>query len=520
MSREIQIRPAVLPLVGAIFAAAVGSILGQYIALFYRGWAFPGWLFPILLVFALESMYYSVYVLSPRTPFTWRLFELGAMVVLIELCLRATRSVTYPWWALWRSAADLDFIIPFALAVFVWGTAGGFGYKLARITKVRDELGDQAAATLSWEYDSIAMKAPNTTLPVEYFLFRLMGFGFLGACLAVAARRSGHYQSMSQREQFVLFALHVLALTCGLLLQGGAYLHRLTVIWQHINVPYPRQLLNGWLRNLVIVCLGVAVLVSIMPVDFSPITYDNISGGIARLLMRMFDGPPQRAREQAESPDPGTPPVPWVQPEEGEPPFWAGLLAVLYMLFIWGFTLLALVIGLGFLLITLVHGELERLRGLPRAAAQFFLAVQESVRQLVQFVLRHMQRVKERVRIPKTRPAAPWELEAPRPDRRGRQETAAVRDIRGAFRQLLQEAAGAGIPARAGETPGEFGSRLGEALPECGRDILEFMASYHMARYSRRELASSLSKAALAQAERIIAALHIVRRKDNDRTDH
>ena len=87
------------------------------------------------------------------------------MVVLIELCLRATRSVTYPCGGpLWRSAADLDFIIPFALAVFVWRTAGGFGYKLARITKVRDELGDQAAATLSWEYDSIAMKAPNTTL--------------------------------------------------------------------------------------------------------------------------------------------------------------------------------------------------------------------------------------------------------------------------------------------------------------------------------------------------------------------
>ena len=36
-----QIRQAVLPLVGAI-CCSCGEHLGQYIALFYRGWAFPG----------------------------------------------------------------------------------------------------------------------------------------------------------------------------------------------------------------------------------------------------------------------------------------------------------------------------------------------------------------------------------------------------------------------------------------------------------------------------------------------
>ena len=68
MSREIQIRPVGASAGRSHICCSCGSILGQYIALFYRGWAFPGWLFPILLVFALESMYYSVYVLSPLTP--------------------------------------------------------------------------------------------------------------------------------------------------------------------------------------------------------------------------------------------------------------------------------------------------------------------------------------------------------------------------------------------------------------------------------------------------------------------
>lgn len=517
LNRELDIKPPVLPVFCAVFSLSVGALVGHYIALFYSGWHFPIWLYALLAVFALESVYYSAYVLSPRTPFTWRLLEVGMIGVLTSLLLRLGNNAPYPWWALWRSFPDLGFLIPFSIALLVWAVAGGLGHRLARIAKVRDELGDQAASTLSWEYDSLAMKGANTALPIEYFLVRLIGFGLLTACLAVAAQRTGALQGVTRREQLVLAAFHLLTLTSGLLVLGCAYLYRLATIWQQIKVVYPLQLFSRWLRNLLVVCLGVAVIISLMPVDFSPITFDHIAGGLVGLLMRITSGSPSmEPREVSGQSEVQSSQIPWEQLEGAEPPFWVGVMTLIYMVLTFGLLGLAVAVFLGFLVVSLAQGELERLRGLPHAAARLYLVVRDSVWQLGLFFLRYLRRVKG-VNLPRHL-AAPFEELSPQASPRGpRRESAASRDIRGAFRQLLRAAAAVGLAPGVGETPAEFGQRLTVSLPEHDGEIRDFLESYHLARYSQRDLEKTLRERALEQARRIAAGLQrIVRGKENE----
>lgn len=501
MKREIQIQPAVLPLAGAVFALCIGCLVGQYIALFYKGWDFPIWLYPLLLIFALESMYFSAYVLSPRTPFTWRLIELGMLAVFIAFHLRLEKGS-------WQSFAQVDFALPFGLAFFVWAYSGGFGQQLARMAKVRDELGDQAVSTLSWEYDSLAMKEPNTSLPIEYFLFRLCGSGFLAAALAVAARRTGAWQSLSQAEQLPFAVLHLLALVSGLVLLGSAYLYRLITIWQHIKVVYPAELLGSWLKNLVVVCVGIALIAASMPVDFSPITFDDLAHGLTSLLVRITSGPPpMEHREAVGQEERPSPQIPWGELEYAEPSLWASIAAFIYMLLIVGLLGLAIIVFVGFLVASLVQGELERLGGLPRAAARFYMVVKRAAKQLLSSILRSLQRA-QAVRTGKPTAAFPQGSASPAHLRDCKPESGAVRDIRSAFRRLIAAAAAAGLPLGQGETPAEFGRRIGQALPEHKGEVLDFIESYHLARYSSRKIHNTLRERALTQARRIAGALY------------
>jgi len=514
---EKRITPSVLPLAGAVFAAGTGILVANYISMFYGRWAVPPWLYALLPLFALESVYYSAYVLSPRSPFTWRVMELSAAAALIMLCLRLEHSCTYPLWAFWHYLRDLEFLVPFSLVLLTWAMAGGFGGQMARIARVRDELGDQATATLSCEYDSLSMKAPEASLPIEYFLARLMGVGFLLACLAVAAQRRGDLAGAPVGTRLVLGALHVLTLASGLFLLGSAYLHRLTTIWFQVQLSYPPQLAARWLRNLAVVCLAAAVIVSVMPVDFSPITVDEIIRALARLAARA--GRDAGLSVQSEVPAGRAerlPPVPLGELEHAEPSFWVGVLTLLYMLFTALFTVTAALTFLGFLIVAFAQAELERIQGLPRAAVRLYQVVRESVQQLSRFFLRQLRRVRDKAASMQAQAVSLGQPDGGGEEQR-RRENVVARDIRAAFRQLVQAAAAAGHGPRPGETPAEFGRRLAAVVPEDEEEVSNFIAHYHVARYSRRGLGTSLRQRALGEAERIMERLRRMRgRKGNE----
>lgn len=506
----------------ALFSWAVGSLLGQYISLFYANWSFPLWLYGLLLLFAVESVYYSAYVLSPRTPVSWRLLELGLMWLCTTIILRVRMSFPYPWWAFWRAVSDLEFLIPFGLTVFVWSMAGGFGQQIAKMARIADELGDQAASTISWEFESLVMKPENASIPLEYFLRRWVGFALLFACFAVAARRTGVGVGAAA-SPILLGGLYTFILGTGLFIQGSAYLYRLTTIWEQIKLEYPKLLAPNWMRSLLIICLAFIVMVNVIPVDFSPLTYDDLVRIISSIFRRLTADPPELLGppdEDLSAPESGgAPSMSWQQLADEEPPLWAGIIAILYIVVFFGGIVLAAGVFVGFLIVTFAQSELERLRGLPKAAAKFYSAVREAVLQLYGFLARGFRRVKEyagaKISLPKKASVRPESFHNRSP---GRIDPLA-QDIRSAYRQLVRQSSNLGMLVKPGKTPREFGQQLQKALPEQESDIAQFIETYHLARYSHHSLDDRITTRALTAAERILSSLQrIVRGKDIDRT--
>jgi hypothetical protein len=512
-----MIKPAALPFVCALFTWSVGSLLGQYGALFYA-WPFPSWLFFLLLAFALESVYFSTYVLSPRTPLTWRLLEIGLMIALVLVCARHGQNFDYPWWALTKAALDRRFIFPFGLTFFVWTTAGGYGSQLANMARLADHLGDQAASTISWEHDSLELKPANSSLPIEYFLRRFTGFGLILVSLAVAAQRTGHTAELGLGELVMFGSLYTTALGSGLFLQGSAYLYRLHTIWQQIGMQYPAQLAAGWMRNLLVVSLVLVLIVNVMPVDFSPLTFDDLAGFVLRLFAdTSLEMPSLERSETIPQTDGGALPMPWMQ-AEGEPSFWAGLFALIYMIFFGGTVALALVFAIGYLVATFAKSELEKLRGLPRLAVRFYLVLSEVFKGAWVSLYRGLRRARSHMTLHHAVRSVSDELSLELRSNAAEDIDPLAQDIRGAYRQILKRSKEVGIPLLPGDTPGEFGSRLTQEFPQETGEIQGFIESYHLARYSKTKLDHNLTARALARAQRIGRALRqTVRGKSSDK---
>jgi len=507
-----------LTLACALFSWAVGSLLGQYISLFYGDWNFPVWLYGLLFLLSFESVFYSAYVLSPRTPLTWRFLEIGLMWFLVTICLRMGRSFSYPWWAVWRAAVDKAFLFPFGLAFLTWSIAGGFGQQLSRMKRIADELGDQAASTISWEFESLALKPENSSIPLEYFLRRWVGFAVLFAGLAIAVRRSG----IQIASPFLMAGLYTLLLGTGLVAQGSAYLERLATIWEQIGLEYPRVLTANWIRSLLIVSLVLMVLINVIPVDFSPLTYDDLVRFFFSLLHRFSADSPALPEVPEEDLSPpgggGVLQLPW-QADEEEPPMWAGIIALLYIVVFVGGLGMAVAVFVGFVIVTFAQSELERLRGLPKAAVQFYLAVRTAFQQAYSFVFSGFRSVK---RYAATKA---WSLSRSQGEPEGvytspsRRDDPLAQDIRGAYRQLVQQATSIGLVQKSSETPGEFGRQLQQTVPEHEPEIADFIDAYHLARYSNHALDDRLTARALSAAGSVLSSLRrMVRRKQIDRT--
>ena len=120
-----------LPALAGIFSASVLLLGALYAGLFAPALAVPPWLWAFLLGSAVESAYFAAYLLSPRTPWTVRLLELGFW--LVPLYFLAGRS----WRFLWLGG----------LTFLSWLLGRDYGAQLRDMERVADLLGDQAAST-------------------------------------------------------------------------------------------------------------------------------------------------------------------------------------------------------------------------------------------------------------------------------------------------------------------------------------------------------------------------------------
>jgi hypothetical protein len=81
--------------------------------------------------------------------------------------------------------------------------------------------------------------------------------------------------------------------------------------------------------------------------------------------------------------------------------------------------------------------------------------------------------------------------------------------VRALYRDILRAAAAHGIARRAGETPDEYGPRLGAALPDGVQptDVRALSEAYDAARYGETEPEDGARRTVREQAGRVLRAL-------------
>lgn len=475
-----------LPAVAGVFTFAVIALGGLYLNLLYPRLAVPSWLYPLVLVSALESAYYASFYLNSRTPMMVRIIELA--IWLIPAYFFAGRVLN-------------DFLWPALLIFTSWLMARGFGSQFVKMERVADQLGDQAASTVSWEYESLASKKYDS-LPMEYFWWRFFGTGLVLVILAILVHR--HNLAILGSTGFKLRLFGSLAVASGLTLQAGAYLFRLQVLWSCAKAKVNPELTRSWFLNLGVVLLLLLLVVNFAPVNYSPITADRL-GELFNNLIEHDLKMPMPFTEQSPQTSP--------QPHAEEMPKYSeemGLGAIVYGIFILlmvAGSALIILLALGLVLASLLKTELERLKGLPKLAVQIYLGLRDAIREFLSAI----RKLKSTLVLQKSaskesqRLVMKNKIEKIQPDPKG---------VRAMFRRIARTAAKKGVVLHPAQTAREYSQNLNENLLGSQDSVSEFVCGYHQVRYSNRELSSSEQKRLLMVGTKIIEEIKVVKKGD------
>ena len=467
-----------LPALAAIFSFAVVSMCSRYINLLFPTFDLPFWLTFFMLPSALESAYFGAYYLNQRTPFLVRLVELGLWLG--------------PLYFL--SGRDLGvFGIYSALVFSTWVIARGYGSQVAFMERVADFLGDQGASTVNWEYESLGSEN-STSGPMGYFWRRLYFFGALIALLAIVCRATGI--NVTGAEMVYLRVIGSIAVASGLALQGGAYLFRLQILWSYAKADVSPALGQAWARGLLALLLLVVLVVNVAPVDYWPMTAQRISESV-----RSFDlkgpilSPPQTESSEGAS---GQERQDLVLPEETTIGLWGFLVAVAVFIVFAGLGLLFLAI-LGFMVTQMLGVELERLKGLPRLAAQVYRGMQSALGRLFYGA----RRIKTYLQAP-TQKQRLKGLGETFVEKRVRERRPRLKNVRAMFRRIAKEAGRRGLIFHPSLTAREYGKLLDHNLPDAEPAVDEFIAGYQKVRYSNFKINQSDEERLLAVGAEIV----------------
>ncbi|HHT91187.1 MAG: DUF4129 domain-containing protein [Bacillota bacterium] len=468
-----------LPAWASLFSFSVVALGAQYLSLLFPTLAVPLWLWPFLLFSALQSAYYATYYLSKRTP--W-------LLCLIEL-------------ALWM--VPVYFLSGRVMQVFVWNAFGifacwimarGYGSQFVFMERVADYLGDQGASTVSWEYESLSSN-DSLHVPMTYFWWRLWGCAFFLAILAIVV----HNRDV-QLDALVTWRLRVLgsmAVASGLALQAGSYLFRLQILWGYAKADVSASLRGVWIRNLGIVLLLGVLLVNLAPVDYWPLTAARMGEIIRRLATREFTISLEPLDSPERLPSAGGPPAMGFPQQAAGP--WGVLLALLIALLVGGMALVILVV-LGFVLVNLIGGELERLKGLPRLAVQVYAGLRDALRTLMGSLrtlgadLKWKASSKKQTGSQEFSPKTGF----------ARRSAPLPKGVRAMFRRIAKVSARKGLAFHPAQTASEFGQVLHKHLPSAKNSVEGFFSGYQTVRYSKQSLSAAAKEHLLQLGEEII----------------
>lgn len=470
-----------IPGCAALFTFFVFSLGSQYLALLFPKLILPLWLNIFVFLATQESAYFGAYFLNARTPFLVRIVEL-ALWALPLYFLFGGFSTTF----LWAS-----------LVVFAsWSVARGYGAQLVSMEKVADYLGDQAASTISWEYESLAHRG-QVRLSTEYFWWRFWLCGLFLAILSIWAP--------NPKISFLYWG----ALASGLLLQGLVYLFRLQILWRYARAQVQPDLPRLWLRSLALVVVVLVVLVSIFPVNYSPLTAQRVSMIVTGLMNRFTELPalPMAPPDGGGSPSGGAEQLD-LPLQEGELGLMGIVLGLIFLILIATLVLVVLFV-VGWALVAFVGGEVEKLRGLPHLAVQVYEALSKAVREFVSWFRNLWAR----------RPRLGNKLQDVGLKGREQEGTGAFLvpsvlervvgplQLRSMFRHIVKVGGKKGLVYFSTQTPAEYGQLLGEHLAQDQGEVEEFFRGYHLERYSQTPPDLDEQERLLASGAKIIKQL-------------
>lgn len=477
----------ILPLLASLFTFAFWASAMKFSAPLFSGFSPPPWLWILLLAGSLESSYFAAFFLTPRTPYLVRLLELVLLFVPLYL---------------FYGAFKLDLLYPALLVFMAWLTARSYGSQFVTMEKVADTLGDQGASTVKWEYESLTSKNAYGSIPMEYFWWRLFSFAFVLVVLAIVTRVQG--------ASFELGFLGLLFVVSGLMLQGCVYLFRLQMLWGFARAEVDKGLPRLWLRHLGLFVLLAALLVSLAPVNYSPLTAARLGSIVAGLWGGAVDfSLPQIPSQE---------PVPPAQEgldfvvEEGEPGL-AGILVALLFLLFFSLVGLVLIFSLGLFVLALAKGEVERLRGLPNLLVRMYLTLRKVfVSALKRLGLSGLASLfpDERSSEIFTRLAERQQEPLGKPGREDKPT-----GVRAMLRRIINRASKKGLIYQPSQTALEYGEVLEGRLATNKATVEEFFRGYQEVRYSFQKLSKVEEERLLAAGSVILAQIEALEKGDS-----
>ena len=464
-------------LCASLFTFFIFSLGTHYLSLLIPSWPVPPWLQFFVLVASLESAYFSAYLLTPRTPVLVRFGELGLWVIPLYVLLGGFNS-TFRWSALFVFAS--------------WLVAREYGTQLRSMEKVADYLGDQAASTIRWEYESLQHR-DQVHLATEYFWWRFWFFGLVLVVLSIGARGL-------KPPPWILYGG---ALASGLFLQGLVYLLRLEILWEYGGAQVQPHLGGLWVRSLTILVLALMILVSVLPINYSPLTAERVGILVTSLLNRFTSLPnlPSEPFAGERPPSGGAVELPF---EEGELNFMGILLGLIFLVLIAVLVLFVLFV-LGWVVVVFFMDEVERLQGLPRLAVQVYRAFTEAWSNFLNWIKDLGDKLPH---LGVSRKAGGFIPAFQEQSKHTTKPIFANQGVRDMFRQIVRLGNKQGLVYRKSQTPGEYGQTLGEELSQDQREVETFFKGYERERYSERPPSAEEQGKILASGAKILEELN------------
>lgn len=500
-----------LPLLAVGFSITVLSLVRLFAPVFLPQVSLPGWLFWVGLLVALEGVYTSGFHIKARSPFTLILAELFFILGIVYLLLRLSGAATsYPFFSL-TALKQPDIYVPLLLILLGRHLAVSSGQRFVRIGNIEQEIGDRAAATLSWEQESLMSEHNVETgraQAVGYFARRVLFYSFMVCLLSAIAVESYSHRvaAMSGWSRSVTIGT-VFLLLFGFSIQGCIYFYRLQTIWRKGGIQVSPHLPGQWLKSSALFILGIILMASLLPANLSPLNFTQLVQTVFTALAPVLNMTPSPRRDVVSHTTPSFSGSQAMQP--GELSWLTAFLSFLMICVTALLAGLALLSLIGFLLLTFLGKEWERLQGLARIPVLFYFWVKDTFSQLIRLLRAGVQQGKQVVASlrAKRKEAKAYMADSFRPEQKGPPPSAPALYVRHLFVALIHTAARYGLGVKPGQTALEYTGELERHVGDADGNLQTLARWYQEARYSSHRLTGSIKPVVRAAWQQVVAAI-------------